>query len=360
MTIPEPPAPPIPIAISECLTGRAVRYDGSDAWSLFPHDALDGLFSHVPICPEMGIGMDVPRPPIQLAGAPSAPRVVGVRDPGMDVTEKLAEFARSRSAQIEAVCGYVFMERSPSCGLYTVPVYALGGDEVVSRTGRGGYARILLERHPMLPAEENGRLFDSGIRESFIARAFAYAHWRRLCETGPTIAGLMEFHSCYKYLLMAHSVEHYRRAGRLLGTWREPSNPDARCSQDSPPRVATPPSQSAEQDLQRPLPPNSESRPAATLSQLAQEYLECLLAGLGRPATRGGHANALSHIQGYLSELLTDSERRELTASIDDYRRGATVLADPHGLLLHHLQSYPQPYLAKQVYLRNAWAVGLG
>ncbi len=324
----EPPNPPVPIAISACLTGRAVRYDGSDARSSFPHEALDGLFSHLPICPEVGIGMAVPRPPIRLVSTPDAPRVLGVRDASLDVTEQLAEFARSQAAQIDAVRGYVFMERSPSCGLYSVPVYAPDGGEPVNRTGRGGYARTLLEQHPLLPVEENGRLFDAGIRESFIARVFAYAHWRNLCETDPTIAGLIEFHSRYKYLLMAHSVEHYRRAGRLLGTWRERAHGNAQRG-DASARSAT-----------------------TTRPQLAERYARCLLAGLGKPATRGGHANALSHMQGYLSDCLSDFERRALTLLIDEYRRGNAPLTAPHTLLLRHLQRHPQPYLAKQIYLR--------
>ncbi len=333
--IPAPPEPPIRIAISECLTGKAVRYDGSDAWSSFPHAALDGLFSYVPICPEVGIGMDVPRPPIRLVGTPDAPRVVGVGDPTVDVTESLARFARARSAHLETVCGYVFMERSPSCGLYSVPVYAPDGGKPVSRTGRGGYARPVLERYPLLPVEENGRLFDAGIRESFIARVFAYAHWRRLCATAPTPGRLIEFHSRYKYLLMAHSIEHYRRAGRLLGAWQKPAikgRPDAASAQDV----------------------------RAALRLVAKRYMECLLAGLGKPATRGGHANALSHIQGYLSGRLADSERHELTALIEDYRRGQVLLTVPRDLLLRHLASFPQPYLAKQIYLQPTWSGDIG
>ena len=330
--IPDPPDPPVPIAISECLTGRAVRYDGSDAWSSFPHAALDHLFSYVPICPEVGIGMDVPRPPIHLVGSADAPRVLGVRDPSLDVTDKLGAYARYRSAQIATVCGYVFMERSPSCGLHSVPVYAPEGGEPVTRSGRGGFARVVLEHHPSLPVEENGRLFDTGIRESFIARVFAYVHWRRLCEPEVTVAGLIEFHSRYKYLLMAHSVEQYRRAGRLLGTWKEPSN------------------ELAEEG-------GATVQPAVAMrSKLAGQYLRCLLAGLSKPATRGGHANALAHIQGYLSDQLDDSERRELTALIEDYRRGNSSLADPRRLLLRHLQKHPHPYLAKQIYLRPPWS----
>ena len=333
--IPSQPVPPLPVAISECLTGAAVRYDGSDAWSSFPHEALDGVLSYVPICPEVGIGMPVPRPPIQLVGDGDVPRVLGVRDPSVDVTAELEAYARSRSGQLRRVYGYVFMERSPSCGLYSVPVHGADGGGPVRRTGRGAYARELSDRHPRLPMEENGRLFEAEIRESFLARVFAYAHWRRLCDAGLTPARLMEFHSRYQYLLMAHSVRHYRRAGRLLG------NPEGHGWR-------------AEPSAQRP------GRAGTGLSGTAERFLECLMEGLSKPATRGGHANVLSHLQGYLSRLLDSGARREMSGLIEKYRRGGVPLREPRGLLLRRLADRPDPYLVNQVYLRPPWTAGEG
>ena len=329
--IPNWPGPPLPVAVSECLTGAAVRYDGSDARSSFPHEALDGVIAYVPICPEVGIGMGVPRPPIQLVGDPDRPRVLGVEDPGVDVTSKLEAYARARSGQLRRVYGYIFMERSPSCGLYSVPVHSTDGGEPVDATGRGAYAREVSVRHPRLPLEENGRLFEAAVRESFLARVFAYAHWRRLCEGGLTPARLMEFHSRYKYLLMAHSVRHYRQAGRLLGNadgdgWR--SGPDR---------------------------PSTEGEQTALYGR-GDRYLKCLLEGLSKPATRGGHANVLSHLQGYLSRVLDSGARRRLAEVIEEYRGGGVPLREPRDLLLRRLAHHPDQYLDKQVYLRPPWA----
>ncbi len=331
--IPNRPGPPLPVAISECLTGAAVRYDGSDARSSFPHEALDGVITCVPICPEVGIGMGVPRPPIQLVGDPDRPRVLGVEDPGVDVTSKLEAYARARSRQLRTVYGYVFTERSPSCGLYSVPVHGAGGGEPSHAAGRGAYAREVSVRYPRLPVEENGRLFEVAIRESFLARVFAYAHWRRLCEVGLTPARLMEFHSRYKYLLMAHSIRHYRQAGRLLGNadddgWR--SEPDR---------------------------PSTDGKQTA-LSGSSDRYLKCLLEGLSVPATRGGHANVLFHLQGYLSQNQDSSARRQLTELIEEYRGGGVPLQEPRDLLLRRLAHHPDQYLDKQVYLRPSWAAG--
>lgn len=332
-TLAPPPEPPLPVAISECLTGSAVRYDGTDARASFPHAALDGLLSYVPICPEVGIGMAVPRPPIQLVGDPEAPWALGVQDPSVDVTEALCNHAHARSPQLESVYGYLFMERSPSCGLYSVPVHAPAGGEPVSHEGRGVFARAVSNRYPRLPVEENGRLFDSGNRASFLHRVFAYAHWRGLCDAGLTPARLMEFHARYKYLLMAYSVPHYRCAGRLLGNsgrdaWRSAAPADR-------PEIGI-----------------------GGLAGTAERYFDCLMQGLGKVATRGGHANVLSHLQGYLRSRLNGGKRRHLAELIEDYRRGAVPLDAPRKLILHHLARYPDSYLANQVYLQRPWFNG--
>ena len=326
--IPPRPQAPLPVAISECLTGSAVRYDGTDARSSFPHDAFSGLLSFVPVCPEVGIGMDVPRPPIQLVGDPRAPRVLAVHDRSVDVTEALQQYARARSGQLEDVFGHVFMERSPSCGLHSVPVHGVDGGEPPNPVGRGAYARAVSNLWPLLPIEESGRLFDADVRESFLARVFAYAHWQRLADGGLSAARLMEFHSRYKTLLMAHSVAHYRQAGRLLG------GPQSHARQPAASGLAL-------------------SRAATALTDYAARYLDCLMGGLSLPATRGGHANVLSHLQGYLRGCLNGAERLELAALIEDYRRGNVALAEPRRLLLRHLDVHPHPYLANQVYLHS-------
>lgn len=318
------------MAISDCLTGSAVRYDGTDAGNRLPHAEFEGLLAYVPVCPEVGIGMTVPRPPIRLVGDPGSPRVLGVRDESVDVTDALERYAVGRSAQLDGVFGYIFMERSPSCGLYSVPVHGEHAEQPVSRSGRGAFARMVCIRHPHLPVEENGRLFDHGRRESFVARVFAYAHWRRLREGGCTPARLMAFHSRYKYLLMAHSIRHYRDAGRLLGgAGGSAGRPDAAAGERAGERIGA--------------------------ADSGTRYLDCLLDGLSKPATRGGHANVLSHLQGYFSRHLNQAGRRRLAALIENYRQGSVALSAPKRLLLNHLADHPDAYLANQVYLRPPW-----
>jgi uncharacterized protein YbgA (DUF1722 family)/uncharacterized protein YbbK (DUF523 family) len=261
---PARPKPPLPIAISQCLLGAEVRYDGSDAACAYPHAALSNLFEYRGICPEVGIGMSVPRAPIRLVGDPASPRVVGVDDPAVEVTDALRDYGRHQAAGFDDVAGHVFMKSSPSCGLFRVKVYPHDHGRVAGAPvlrGRGAYAAAVVEACPNLPVEENGRLHDPVLRESFVIRAFAYAHWKALERAGLSRARLVEFHSRYKYLLMAHSVAHYQQTGTLLA------------------------------DLKR------------DFEDKAERYLALLMAGLARPATRRGHANVLSHLQAPITLL---------------------------------------------------------
>ena len=298
------------VAASACLTGAEVRYDGSGAKSSYPHDRLKGLLQIHPVCPEVGVGMPTPRPPIRLVGDSQSPRVVSVHDPELDHTAELSEFGRHQAKLLRdvGVSGYVFMKNSPSCGLFRVKVYPNGAQMPV-RAGRGIYADAVARAWPELPLEECGRLQDAILRENFVMRVFAYAHWQALVAEGITAGRLVAYHSRYKYLLMAHSVPAYKATGRLLA------------------------------DLKTDLEP------------LAQRYIEMLMQGLSRPASRGGHANVLSHLQGYFKDHLNATAKRDLADLIDGYRRGEQPLLAVLAVLRHHLSQHPDEYVAYQVYL---------
>jgi uncharacterized protein YbgA (DUF1722 family)/uncharacterized protein YbbK (DUF523 family) len=309
---PPRPQPPLRIAISQCLLGTEVRYDGSGAGSSYPHAALSALFEYRGICPETGIGLGTPRDPIQLVGHPSKPRVVGVLEPDRDVTDALQAYGRSQAAGLDDVAGYVFMKGSPSCGLFRVKVYPHRDGRVVGapiRSGRGAYAAALMERRPDLPVEENGRLHDPVLRKNFVTRTFAYAHWQALEGAGITHARLVEFHRRYRYLLMAHSAAHAAQAESLLAYVEG----DLECH--------------------------------------ARAYIGLLMTGLTYPASRRGHAHVLWHLQEHLTRRLDDATRQQLDALVRGYRRGEMPLRAPITLVRDQLRQYPDAYLEHQAYL---------
>ena len=113
----------IPLGISSCLLGDAVRFNGGHKHSKFCTDTLSQYFEFHGYCPEVAIGMGVPRESIRLVGDWASPRVVGTKDSSLDVTDALSEYAQSVLTEIKPFYGYIFMKDSPSCGVFSAKVY---------------------------------------------------------------------------------------------------------------------------------------------------------------------------------------------------------------------------------------------
>jgi uncharacterized protein YbgA (DUF1722 family)/uncharacterized protein YbbK (DUF523 family) len=306
---PIPPARlPLRLGISTCLLGREVRHDGGHKRDAFLTDTLGQWVEWVAVCPEVEIGLGIPRESIRLEGTVANPRLVAPKS-GADHTDAMTRFARARVEQLAALdlVGYVLKKDSPSCGMERVRVH---GRRAVARNGVGMFARALMTRLPLLPVEEEGRLHDPGLRENFIERVFAYARWKEALAAGMTRARLVAFHTAHKLLLMAHDPEAYRRLGRMVARTRE-----------------------------RPL------------GELVADYGAGLMGALQTLATPGRHANVLEHMLGYLSDDLPSAERQELVGLIRDHRRGLVPLVVPLTLVKHHVSRLGIEYLAGQVYL---------
>lgn len=298
----------IRLGISSCLLGQKVRFDGSHKLDSYLSGTLGRFFEWVPVCPEVAIGLGVPRPPIRLVGSPSAPRAVGVEDDSVDVTDQLAAYGKRQAHKLDDVSGYVFKSRSPSCGMERVKIYQHAG--VPARSGRGIYADAFLSGRPWLPAEEEGRLADPRQRENFIERVFVYHRWREFMAHGVTAARLVEFHARHKLALMAHDVEACSALGRLV-------------------------TQAGRRNLKT----------------TGNKYLLRLMQAFRRLATPARHANVLMYLVDHLKKNLDAADKAELLAAIHSYRRREAPFAVPLTLLRHHFRRHPDPTIADQTYL---------
>ena len=295
------------LGISACVTGQPVRYDGGHKRSTFCVDQLGEHVDFLPLCPEMAIGMGSPRPTLRLVQEPSG--VIARCTDGRDLTQALRDYGTEKSRELDVISGYIFCAKSPSCGMERVKVHDAGG-KGSRKIGTGVFAQAFMARQPNLPVEEDGRLNDPLLRENFVARVYAYHDWLGLSHDGLSAAALIDFHSRYKFLVLAHSPVAYRQLGRQL----------ANLSQD--------------------------------IDEVARRYIEQLMRTLAQPITRRNHANVLQHIQGYLKTSLSSAERIELAKSIDQYRIGKLPLLAPITLIRHYLAVYPNAYLASQRYLQ--------
>lgn len=301
--------PRIRIGVSACLLGQNVRFDGGHKRDLF---LLDGLGRHVewvPVCPEVELGLGVPRETLRLERRDAQTRLVTTRT-GLDHTDAMLAFARRRVEELgrEDLSGFILKKDSPSCGMERVKLH--GGRGAPSREGRGLFAACLIERFPHLPVEEEGRLGDARLRDNYVERVFAYRRLVSFFAERWTVGGLVAFHTAHKFLVLAHSPRAYAALGRLVAAARDT--------------------------------PRAEVRAA---------YTAGLMTALQTPATPRKHANVLQHMLGHLREGLAPEDRQELLGLIDDHRRGLVPLIVPVTLLRHHVRRLGVSYLEGQVYL---------
>ena len=169
----------IKLGISTCLLGEKVRYDGGHKLDRFLTETLGQYVEYVPVCPEYECDLGVPRESMRLVGAPESPRLV-TAGTKVDMTERMTGWARKRVRELEGenLCGFVFKSDSPSCGMARVEVWNENG--MPARQGVGIFAAIFMERFPLLPVEEEGRLHDPALRENFIERILALKRERPL------------------------------------------------------------------------------------------------------------------------------------------------------------------------------------
>ncbi|MGD8378919.1 MAG: DUF523 and DUF1722 domain-containing protein [Gammaproteobacteria bacterium] len=300
---------PIRLGVSACLLGEQVRFDSGHKRNAFITDQLTQFFEMVPVCPEVAIGLGVPREPIRLEGPAETPRAVGVKHPALDVTDRLAAHGRQMAERLGGISGYLFKSKSPSCGMERVKLYGTGG--APSKQGRGIYAAEIMRARPLMPVEEEGRLNDPVLRENFISRVYAWHRWQCLLEEGLTPAALVDFHAAHKLILMSHDKQALGELGRLVA--------------------------------------DAGRRP---LEVLADDYIAGFMRAMARPPTRKRHTDTLQHAMGYLKKALDGGDKAEILDVIDHYRRGLVPLIVPVTLLRHHFRRHPEPYIDRQLYLR--------
>lgn len=304
-----PQLPKIKIGISSCLLGKKVRFDGGHKHDRYLTDTLGRYFDWIAVCPEIEIGMSVPRETIRLVGDVDAPQLIGHKSKH-DYSGEMNTWSDKRLQKLAALdmCGYILKKDSPSCGMARVRVYSEKG--MPGRNGVGIYARKLMQRFPLLPVEEEGRLNDPGLRENFIERVFAFRRLQELLKSKPKAKDVVAFHTAHKLTLLSHGRPHYQKLGQLTA------------------KAGTLP-----------------------IEELAVQYAELFMTALTFRATTRKHADVLFHIMGYFKKKIDTDDKQELVSAIENYRNGYVPLIVPITLIKHHLRRHPDEWVSAQVYL---------
>ncbi|MDD2237415.1 MAG: DUF523 and DUF1722 domain-containing protein [Kiritimatiellae bacterium] len=299
------------LGISSCLLGQPVRYDGQHKLDLWLRDRLGTFADYVPVCPEVESGFGTPREAMRLVGEPEAPRLYTVRTK-QDVTETMQHWIRGRLRELgkERLDGYIFKSKSPSSGMERVKLYPSPEGGVPSKKGVGLFARAFMDRFPLLPVEDEGRLHDDALRENFIERVFVMHRWNVMTSTRIRLADFQAFHATHKLLMMAHAPQVYRDLGPLVAQ-------------------AT----------------------RTNLKKTMEQYIQTCMLGLKHHATPARHVNVLQHILGYFKKELSADEKKECAELMASYRDGLLPLIVPMTLINHYIRKFGNEYLVNQIYL---------
>ncbi|MDC5706046.1 2-thiouracil desulfurase family protein [Vibrio europaeus] len=300
----------IKIGISSCVLGERVRFDSGHKLSKFVTKELTPYFEFVPVCPEVGSGMPVPRPTIRLMSNEDRISLVETKEPTKEHTQAVTDYSKSKVVELEReqLCGYIVCAKSPTCGMERVKVYKKNSAENV---GVGLYTNELMKAMPWLPVEEDGRLNDPVLKENFITRIYTLKDFYDSIGDEPTRGKIVAFHSRYKLTLMAHHPTSYKELGKLVANVKD-----------------------------------------YDIEEFYKRYRQGLMAAMTHRASRKNNTNVLMHLQGYFKRALSRSQKKELVQVIEDYRVGLLPLLAPLTLIKHYLAAHPDSYLENQAFLQ--------
>ncbi|MEW5804392.1 MAG: DUF523 and DUF1722 domain-containing protein [bacterium] len=299
----------IHLGISACLLGEPVRYDGGHKLNHYLRDIVGQFVNWIAVCPEVECGLSVPREAMHLVGDPQSPRLVTVRT-GLDYTERMLQWSEQKLDELEKLdlCGFVFKSKSPSSGMKDIKIYSGTGASV--KKGVGLFARQFMDRFPLMPVEDEGRLNDAGLRENFIERVFVFKRWKDLVRDNFSIGGLISFHRDHKLLIMSHSTKYLSDLGKIVAQAK-----------------------------------------ADDLTKVFDNYILILMTALKLKATIKKNVNVLQHIMGYFKKTISADEKQELLEVIENYHNAMIPLIVPVVLLKHYVRKFDEPYLKSQYYL---------
>ncbi len=296
------------LAVSGCLLGENLRFDGGHKRDRFITDALSAYARFVSFCPEH-LAFGSPRDSLRMVVQGSDTLFTSNKS-GADLTKPLTHASSAELEKLKShpLCGIILKSKSPSCGLGSAKLYLDNG--FAEGKGDGLFASMCREAFPLLPIEEEGRLQDPWLRENFIMQLFAYDAFERFKSTHPTMKDLVAFHQSYKFMLQAKDEKHYRELGTVVGNQQELS-----------------------------------------FEELFQNYEYLFKQAIAHKSSIKKNRNVLEHMAGFLKKMLTDVEKATLHEQIKDYAHRIVPLIVPLSTLYLFAQKYGEAYLLGQKFL---------
>jgi uncharacterized protein YbgA (DUF1722 family)/uncharacterized protein YbbK (DUF523 family) len=295
------------VFLSKCIEHGYCRYDGSQISSIFIKK-LEKYVDFIMACPEVEIGLPIPREAIRIIKAKDTERLVSSQT-GVDVTEKMEQYAKKYVSELKDrnIHGFILKSRSPSCGIKDVKTYkTVGKTPSTGDKTRGFFGRVILENYDGYPIEDEGRLMNYNIREHFLTQIYTLMDFDEVIEKN-TMKALIDFHSKNKYLLMAYHQMRQRELGKIVA--------------------------------------NHENK---KVNDVIHSYGELLRRSLEKPLRRGTNINMLMHLFGYFKKDLSASEKAYFLDTLEKYHLKKVPFSVPIAIIHAWVIRFDEKYLKQQ------------
>lgn len=284
------------IVLSKCIEHGHCRFDGSMI-SCEVVRMLKPYVNFITVCPEMAIGLPSPRESLRIVrGDDKVDRLMFSQN-GDDKTEDMLTFSDDFLGQLnrQEVDGFILKHRSPSCGMNDVKIYkGIGKSNIIPGKTNGIFGGKVLEYYPNVPVENEGRLRNYNLRESFLIAVFSIRNFKLVKHSGK-MKDLVKYQSDNKYLFMALSPGHLKTLGKIVA--------------------------------------NHEK---LDVDEVIKKYEEVFIKLLLQPMDRGRNINALFHVYGYFKDLLSSDEKAYFLECLEMYNQKKVPLS----MLLALLRSW--------------------
>lgn len=295
------------VVVSRCIEFDHCRFNGLIISSEFVKKLSEHV-NFIPICPEVEIGLGIPRPPVRLVDVEGDTRMIQP-ETGADVTESMIEFSYSFLKGLKDIDGFVLKGRSPSCGVKETKLYSsIEGGHVVSK-GQGLFASKVYELFPLVPIEDELRTRNHNVREHFLTQLFTLSRFRD-CKRSGNMGDLVAFHSSNKYLFMSYNQSLLKEMGRLVA-----------------------------------------NEPGKDRKSIFTEYGGIMRKLINSPPRYTSHINVIMHLLGYFKKDLSHTEKSFLLDLLTQYRRGVVPLSALQAVIGSWALRFDEKYLLGQTYL---------
>ncbi|MDD3493244.1 MAG: DUF523 and DUF1722 domain-containing protein [Candidatus Thermoplasmatota archaeon] len=226
------------VVVSACLEFEPVRYNGQ----VMPCPIIRDLQPHadyVTVCPEVEIGLGIPRDPIRIVKNSTGLHLIQPRT-GKDVTQKMDAFTDDFLNRLPPIDGFIFKSQSPTIGLHNIKVYAgVEKAPVIDKTS-GFFAQKIIDHYGGYPMEEDDRLRNIAIRHHFLTKLFTFARFRQHAQLSRE--HLRVFHEENRLLFHTYNETQWSRLEEFMKTDIHDTSPHERYLEGLKHLLARPPS----------------------------------------------------------------------------------------------------------------------